>query len=242
MLTPLRGIMLVLLAASLLVSGRQWWLRYPVEPNPPAVYVALGASDTVGVGADRPAAEGWVPRVHAALPRSTRLVNLGIGGATLAEIVRQELPPALDARPRWVTLWAGVNDIARGVPREQFARQLDTLLADLRSAAAPDDGGQRTILVLNIPDLRQLPAFAGVDRVALDATVREWNQAIAEAAARHDATVVDLYAHWTELARRPDYLSADGFHPSSAGYRRIAELVLNTLNQDVSSAPAPLRR
>jgi lysophospholipase L1-like esterase len=238
-ITSLRGTVLVLFVAGLLFSGGQWWLHYAGEANPPAVYVALGASDTVGVGADHPAAEGWAPRVHAGLPLRTRFVNLGISGATLEEITRQELPPALDARPRWVTLWAGVNDIARGVPRERFSRQLDTLLADLRSAAP---GGERTILVLNIPDLRQLPAFAGVDPALLDTTVRAWNQAIAEAAVRHDAMVVDLYAHWNELAQHPEYLSADGFHPSSRGYGRIAELVLNTLNQDVSSAVPPLRR
>jgi lysophospholipase L1-like esterase len=41
--------------------------------------------------------------------------------------------------------------------------------------------------------------------------------------------LVDLYSGWAELAAHPDYISADGFHPSSAGYRRLADLVLDTL-------------
>ena len=231
--------MLTLLVAGLQWSGGQWCLHYAGTLAPPAVYVALGASDSIGVGADRPAVEGWVPRVHAGLPPRTRLVNLGIGGATLEDIVRRELPSALDARPRWVTVWAGVNDLARGVPRDRFSSELDSLLAELRSAS--NGGDERTVLLLNIPDLRQLPAFASVDPALLDATVRDWNQAIAATAARHNVQVVDLYAHWDELARHPEYLSADGFHPSSAGYGRIAALVLDALDQDVSPPPASLR-
>jgi len=34
-----------------------------------------------------------------------------------------------------------------------------------------------------------------------------------------------------ELGAHPEYISGDGFHPSSAGYRRIADLVLDTLRR-----------
>ena len=52
-----------------------------------------------------------------------------------------------------------------------------------------------------------------------------WNLAIAESAARHGAVVVDLYTGWTELAGRPEYISRDGFHPSSRGHGRLADYV-----------------
>jgi lysophospholipase L1-like esterase len=188
--------------------------------------VALGASDTVGVGATRPAREGWAPLVHAGLPEGARFVNLGVSGATLRDVLAQQAPVAVDAAPRWVTIWPGVNDLRAGVDLAQFTAHLDTLLGDLTRAGG--GGGPPRIVVLNLPDLRAVPALATGDGAALDRRVREWNAAIAGVAGRYAPTVVlvDLYAQYAELGTHPEYVSADGFHPSSAGYRRIADLAL----------------
>jgi lysophospholipase L1-like esterase len=209
--------------------------RDDVTEVPADVYVALGASDAVGVGADDPANQGWVPQFHATLPTGTNLLNLGISGATVHDVLVQQLPPALDAKPRWVTIWPGVNDLRRGIDREVFQRQLDQVLAQLNRSAAAGDTQQRTIIVLNIPDIRHLPVFADIDHQMLDQQVQAWNAGIADTARRHGAIVVDLYARWPELAVHPEYISSDGFHPSSAGYRRIAELVRDALQHHVSS-------
>lgn len=218
-------------AIVLLGSSLAWWARRGAgEAAAPAVYVALGASDAVGIGATRPAQEGWVPLVHAGLPAGTQLVNLGVGGATLGEVLNQQAPVAADAGARWITIWPGPNDLRNGVDLALFTTQLDTLFDQL----SRDRGaGRATIVVLNLPDLRTVPAYAGAlgprEREALDARVRQWNAAIAGSAARHGALLVDLYAGWPELAAHPEYISADGFHPSGAGYRRIAEFVLAAL-------------
>ena len=42
--------------------------------------------------------------------------------------------------------------------------------------------------------------------------------------AEHGATLVDLYARWQEVALHPEFLSADGFHPSSEGYQALADV------------------
>ncbi len=221
---------------SFAVAGMWRIQRAHVPPAPSDVYVALGASDAVGVGADDPAHEGWVARVHAALPAGTSLLNLGISGATVHDILVQQLPPALDAEPRWVSIWPGVNDLRSGTDLETFRRQLDAVLTQLNESGATEGDAQRpTLIVLNIPDLRHLPVFAGVDHRMLDQQVQAWNAVIADIASRHEAILVDLYARWPELAMHPEYISGDGFHPSSAGYRRIAELVGNALQHHVSS-------
>jgi lysophospholipase L1-like esterase len=90
------------------------------------------------------------------------------------------------------------------------------------------------VIVLNIPDLRRVPAFATVDQTTLDQTVREWNNAIAQATRRNNAILVDLYGNSQEVAGHPEDISSDGFHPSTAGYRRIADLVMKTVRADVS--------
>lgn len=219
-------ILVLMLGGALIWRGR----TEPSRAEAPQVYVALGASDAVGVGATRPTADGWVPLVAAGLPEGTPLVNLGVSGATLADVLSDQLPVARDGAPRWVTIWPGPNDFRNGVPLATFTAQLEQLLA----ALAPDEVNRsRTVAVVTMPDLRVLPSFTRTDAATLDAQVREWNAAIATIVARHApyAVLVDLYASSDEFAAHPEYLSGDGFHPSSAGYRRIADLTLDTLRR-----------
>ena len=182
------------------------------------LYVAIGASDSVGTGARNPATDGWVPQLHAKMPAGTRLANLGIGGLRLHQALEQSLPVAVDLRPSVVTVWLGVNDFAAGVPLDAYRADLDILLATL----ARDTRAR--VYIANLPDLTLLPAFRERPRETLRADVQRWNEAIAASAETHGAVLVDLYQGWGELRDRPDYISRDGLHPSTRGYQRLAQL------------------
>lgn len=194
---------------------------------PPPVYVALGASDSVGIGAPDPARDGWVPQLQQRLPPGARLVNLGVSGAKIADAVQQQLPVAAEQRADLVTIWLAVNDFNARVPLDRYERDLDRLLTAVQ-ATQP-----RRVLIGNIPALEQIPVYsvAGVSRQQLQADVARWNEVIARQAARHGATLVDLHDGWTELASHPEYVSGDGFHPSAAGYQRLADIFYTTLQQ-----------
>jgi lysophospholipase L1-like esterase len=84
------------------------------------------------------------------------------------------------------------------------------------------------VLVGNVPDLARLAAYRGIDATLLGAEVDAWNAAIADVTNRHGATLVDLYAEWQEIAEHPEYLSADGFHPSAEGYQALADVFAET--------------
>jgi lysophospholipase L1-like esterase len=198
----------------------------PAAPARPMTYVAVGASDAVGVGARDPDTEGWVPRFGARLGDDVHVVNLGVSGSTLAQALDEQLAPALDARPDVVTVWLAVNDLNARVELEQYARDLDRLLAKLATTRA-------RVLIGNVPDLARLGVYAGRDATSLRAEVDRWNQVIAATAERHGARVVDLHARWHELAEHPEYVAQDGFHPSSEGYARLAELFIESLHDEI---------
>ena len=179
----------------------------------PLTYVALGASDSVGVGASVPERESWVAVLHARLPEGSRLVNLGVSGRLLRQALDQQLPVAVDADPDLVTVWLAVNDLNARVPLDRYAADLDTLLRTLRERT------DATILVGNVPDMSTLPAAA---RMNLEPIPR-WNAVIAEIVTRNGAQLVDLRDAWREVAEHPEYVSSDGFHPSTAGYARLAD-------------------
>lgn len=224
--------LLILIPLMTLLHACAPWRVAADDAPQPVTYVAIGASDTVGVGARDPVREGWVPRLHAQLPAGSTLTNLGISGSLLNQALDQQLPVALAAQPDLVTVWLAVNDLNAGVPLERYTADLDRLLQALR-------GGGATVLIGNVPDVAQLPMYRGLDPSVVRMEVAAWNSAIATIAARHGATVVDLYSGWRELAEHPEYVSGDGFHPSSAGYARMAEMFLATLESSGGLQPAP---
>jgi lysophospholipase L1-like esterase len=186
----------------------------------PVTYVAIGASDAVGVGASAPEFEGWVPTLYRQLPEGSRLVNLGVSGSLLRQAIDQQLPVALESDPDLVTVWLAVNDFNARVPLDRYARDLDTLLGSLQQAT------DARLFVANVPDVTGLPIYRHVDRNVLTSEIGAWNRVIAETAARNGATLVDLHETWRELTEHPEYVAADGFHPSSSGHRRLADVFL----------------
>src|SRR5437868_13268445 len=81
----------------------------------PITYVAMGASDAVGVGSNQPGAQGYVPLLAERLPKGSHLVNLGISGIHLHQALEQELPIALTTSPNLVTIWLVANDFVADV-------------------------------------------------------------------------------------------------------------------------------
>ena len=193
-------------------------------PKARLTYVAIGASDTFGLGADDPLTENWPSDLAAMLGPSVHLVNLGIPGVVLHQALEAEVPVAIDAHPDLITVWLAVNDIGNDVPLDSYSRDLDLLLSRLQ-AGVP---GAR-ILIANVPDLRLLPYFNYIDPQELYTRVQDYNAVIAAAVKRHHVILVDLFSRWQELRDHPEYISGDGFHPSTLGYARLAALFYQIL-------------
>jgi lysophospholipase L1-like esterase len=199
-------------------------------PLPTVRYVALGASDAVGYGADHPNTEGYVPLLIARLPHGASALNLGILGIlgnTVHLALQNELPEALAAKPTLVTVWLVGNDFRNCVALADYQADLTTLLMTLRAQTGAH------IFVANLPDLTALPVFQngaaqagacwqGMDAGKIRAAVTQWNAAIASVAASQGAVLVDLFH--SDLAAHPDYIFRDGFHPSTAGYADLANI------------------
>jgi lysophospholipase L1-like esterase len=58
---------------------------------------------------------------------------------------------------------------------------------------------------------------------AVAAAVAAYNAAISDAAKLEGATLVDLNLNDSQITQHPEWISADGFHPSTQGYAVIAK-------------------
>jgi len=181
-------------------------------------YVAIGASDTVGVGASDPRTGSWPARVAAQLPAGADYVNLGVSGSLAAQAKSEQLPTALGLQPQLVTVWLAVNDLNASVSTTDYTSALRSVIEPLVSQTTA------RVFVGNVPDLRPVPAYAGTDLAALLTRITAYNAAIAAIAQAFPGrvTVVDLFTGSGPLVGTMT-VSADGFHPSDAGYELIAD-------------------
>lgn len=200
----------------------------PTEGDPlkdrTITYVALGDSTGVGVGAGRD--RGYVDRLAARLrERGARVevVNLCQSGGTTADVLAGPLARAVAARPSVVTLGIGVNDMIHGVTVESFAANLDRIGSALGALGVP-------VIVANLPDLSLSPAAAAFPKEMVLARVRAFNRTIDASARRHRLVPFDLFSgSQRSIPERSDLFSADGFHPSGAGYETWAQMMWPTL-------------
>lgn len=197
-------------------------VRATSTPSPsatPAVrYVAIGASDTVGVGATDPATGSWPARIARLLPPGSAYVNLGVSGSIALQAKDQQLPGAVAQRPTVVSVWLAVNDMNATI---QPASYWDSLAAIVDGLVGGTDA---KIFVGNVPDVRGVPAYKDADKAALAQAIAGYNDAIAAVVAAHPgrAFLVDLYTGSAALVSTIT-VSSDGFHPSDDGYQLIAQ-------------------
>jgi len=167
---------------------------------------ALRAEDTLGHRLTATlTAEGFeVDRHVLAVP--------GAASADLAAQVRRALPLAADL----AVVVIGANDLARFVPPAQAAAALGSAVVALRAAGTD-------VVVVPAPDMSSVPFVPPAFRPAVRAACAQLQLRQASVVEAAGGTVAGIAADvGGAFSADPAMFSADRFHPSSAGYARIA--------------------
>jgi acyl-CoA thioesterase-1 len=201
----------------------------------PFVYVAVGDSLGAGLGARE---GGYVDRIHRRL-RGERpdavLRNFSVNGATTEDVVRDQLPRVARLQPALATVEIGTNDLTHRVPAAELTRNYRQILRALRATGA-------VVAAANLPDLSLAPAVPSFLRDDIQRYVREVNRHLAEVAGEEGVTMFDLYTLTrADLPGHPEYFSADGFHPSDAGYELWAERMWPMVKQVLAAHASMVR-
>jgi lysophospholipase L1-like esterase len=200
--------------------------------SPTVRYVAIGASDTVGIGAADPVTGSWPARVAALLPPGSAFVNVGVSGSIAIQAKEAQLPGAIAQKPTVVSIWLAVNDMNATILPASYG---DALTAIVDGLVARTDA---KIFVGNVPDVRGVPAYKEVDKNALLQQITAYNDVIAQITKSAPGRVflVDLFTGSAALVSTIT-VSGDGFHPSDDGYKLIADRFAATMR----TAGVPLR-
>lgn len=209
-------------------------------PHPWRRFVAIGDSFTEGIGDPDPALpdghRGWADRVAEVLAQDVddfAYANLAVRGKLIAQIVADQIDPAIALGPDLISICAGGNDVIRpGTDPDLIASQLDDAVARLAAT------GAAVVLFTGIdtgfnPVLR---AFRG--KVAI------YNENVRAVAERYDCIVADQWAH--KVVQDPRFFADDRLHFNALGHHEVARMVLRALNvpndlQAMQPDPLPIR-
>jgi lysophospholipase L1-like esterase len=221
------------------------------EPAAPRLRLAvLGDSTTAGVGVER--AEDSLPyqlarRLADHHGRDVHVVSYGWAGARVADVLRSQLPRALEplrateTRPFLpqvdvIAIVIGSNDATHNTPRRRFRADLREMLGAIREANPTGE-----VVLAGIPAFRgALRAIEPLIFLA-DQYARLLRPVSRQEADKIGAAYADLAR---EVPRRVDpatpFLAEDQFHPSAAGYAIWADVIFEALVAAAADATAPL--
>ena len=209
------------------------------DPHPWRRYVAIGDSFTEGIGDPSPESpggnRGWADRVAEVLASSVddfAYANLAVRGKLIAQIVADQVEPALALQPDLISICAGGNDVIRpGTDPDEIAEQFEDAIIRLSS------GGASVLIVTGIdtnfsPVLRR---FRG--KVAI------YNENLRAIAEKYDCIVADQWA--LKEIQDPRFFADDRLHLNTLGHHEVARMALRALNvrNDLTPMqPEPLPR
>ena len=198
--------------------------------QPPVRIAWLGDSLAAGLGADV-VDDTPAHLVARMLERAVEVTVLAVPGARACHVLEEQVP-RLDRHLDLVVVCVGANDVASSTNRQQYAAELDDILA----ATAPTP-----TVVLSLPDLAMADRMAQPLRSLAGLRARWFEGARGGVAAGH------AHVHSVDIASRPpatsrraarSLLSVDRFHPAGAGYRMWAERIATVCDR-VLPRPAP---
>jgi lysophospholipase L1-like esterase len=186
-------------------------------------YVAIGDSQTEGLwdGDDAIGVLGFADRLAALIDSiypGLEYANLAIRGKLVADVLREQVPPALAMQPDLITVCIGMNDVI------QPGRSFPQALADLENVYAALAESGATVVTTTFPNVAQ---FLPLGRLVSGRLARI-NDAIRAAAHQYDFRLVDLYD--APSMRSLDTWDIDRVHASTKGHIMFAAAAAEALN------------
>lgn len=209
---------------------------YGSAPGTPVQLIVLGDSTAAGMGCDnRYQTIGAIlaTGLAAIMGRPVQLTNEAVIGAESSDLTPQ-LSKALgrvDA-PDVAVILIGANDVTHRIDRSTAVAHLERAVRYLRTLDIP-------VVVATCPDLGTVEPIP----FPLSTLLRRWSRelaaaqtvAVVEAGAR-TVSIGDLLGPEFE-ASPAEMFSQDRFHPSAAGYARVASALLPTVAAALGAWP-----
>lgn len=178
---------------------------------------ALGDSLTYGWMAEKGYIDFLQEMLQAKYP-STKIqfINSGLPGDTAEGGLRRLKEQVIDAHPDLVFVQFALNDAFIGCPLGEYEKNIALIIERLRHETAAE------VLLLTSVAL----ADSHEDSLAL-----QYYERLEQVAQQRSVSIARVHAYWKDKAdgNFDGLLQADGVHPTAAGYRLMAEAIMQVL-------------
>lgn len=198
-------------------------------------YLVLGDSTAAGVGASYE--DGFVTGTarHLARGRAVHVRNLAVSGATVGDVLTQQLPRLESFEPDLVLIAAGANDVTHLTSRRSVRSDLDAIVEQLIAINC-----DVRIVVTGAPDMSTPPRIPLLLRGLAGLRSERLNEVFDQIVSRRSLTFARIADRTGPLFREePERLfSSDSFHPSAAGYATWTAVLNEALDRAMSTQPS----
>lgn len=196
----------------------------------PLEVAVVGDSTLTGPGLDH-AREVFLAQVAARSSVRLHLTRYAIGGSRIADVLMQQLPAVLVARPDLTVISVGANDAVHGTPLTRFERDVRAVVGAL------DRAGIHTMLC-GLIDLGTIPRVPVGLRTMLTRRALAYERRKVRAthsAARAVHVGVGRRVNEVFRARGEAFFTEDRFHPNAHGHRCLADSLRPAFDASVTS-------
>jgi lysophospholipase L1-like esterase len=152
-------------------------------------------------------------------------INRGISGQTTPQMLVRFRPDVIALQPKVVVILAGTNDIA-GNTGPSTLEMIEGNIASMAELASAN--GIKVVLSSVLP-VHDYPWKPGLEPAPKIIALNTWIKGYAE---RHGAIYVDFHSAMADArGGMRSELASDGVHPNEAGYRIMAPLVEEAIEQ-----------
>lgn len=200
------------------------------DPDLPELeIVVLGDSTVTGPGVQNPD-DLFVRRIARYLSdqHHVRLRSYAVGGARSSEVLRTQVPLALEHSPHLTFISVGGNDVLRAVPVPVFERNLEAIVAAMKVVSG-------AVVLMGVGDIGTVPRVPPPLTKIVSLSGRIADRVHARVAERNGAWKADHWGWSAQAFREPAMFSPDLFHPSPAGHLVWAETVYPVVQEALAS-------
>lgn len=192
-------------------------------------YLALGDSYTIGEGVEL---SGSFPCQAVQILRRQNMscytpeIIAKTGWTTdelSAAIEKTMLLPKYDV----VSLLIGVNNQYRGRSVNEFKVEFDHLL---QKSIQLSGNHPNNVFILSIPDWGVSPFAAIHDRKKIEDEINVFNEVCKKGTASYGTVYLDITTSQRQDGNKPEFLAADGLHPSAREYAKWAENLVQKIS------------
>ncbi|MBN2109350.1 MAG: hypothetical protein JW832_18120 [Deltaproteobacteria bacterium] len=178
---------------------------------------ALGDSLTYGWMVEKGYIDFLQAMLKAKYPAAAiQLINRGIPGDTAEGGLRRLKAQVIDESPDLVLVQFALNDVFTGCPLAEYEKNIALIIERLQKDTAAE------VLLLTSVAL----ADPCEDSLALP-----YYERLEQAAQQRSVSIARVHAYWKDKAggNFDGLLQSDGVHPTAAGYRLMAEAIMQVL-------------